>query len=224
MSSLFELKVVKTDGKQTWHTPGATRRIERQATLTCGQATHDGDQIINSDSELIYAKSEQKNTQLHRYVFVPNTTRHFLISANLRWALDEVVNGVAIAADHAERRGRRVVLVRVPENVDLLEGGAGDGVPVSLGVGNRWNTGAVGGTADRPAGLGNPHPLAWRNVIHSSAGSIHRLPEGVAGISDGRALEVWVTVHADEVCCSDDSVVGAVDPGGLDRVSTLLAK
>jgi hypothetical protein len=46
----------------------------------------------------------------------------------------KVVLRVAVVVKDTEARGLVVVLVRVPEHVDLVEGLAGNGTPVSLSV------------------------------------------------------------------------------------------
>jgi hypothetical protein len=51
-----------------------------------------------------------------------------------RLASVKVVDSVAIGIKDTKARGLVVVLVRVPEHVDLVEGLAGNGTPVSLGV------------------------------------------------------------------------------------------
>lgn len=46
----------------------------------------------------------------------------------------KIVDSVVVGVEDAEAGGLVVVLVRVPEDVDLVESLAGDGAPESLGV------------------------------------------------------------------------------------------
>jgi len=86
--------------------------------------------------------------------------------------------------------------------VDLLEGSAGDGVPVCLGVGDGGDGGTVVGAGNRPAGLGDPDPLARRNGVDLIAGGGDGVPEGGGGVADGCVLEVGCShALADGVEC-----------------------
>lgn len=102
----------------------------------------------------------------------------------------------------------------VPPGVVLAEGhGASDLVPVGLRVGKAGNALVLGGSADGPAGLGDPNGLA----CGGGGGVGQGLEEERAGITDGvghGVLKVWVRVHADEVGVPDDCVVRSVDPCG----------
>lgn len=124
----------------------------------------------------------------------------------------EIVDCVSVLIKDAKRRVLVVVLVRVPEDVDLVEGGAGDGAPVRLGVLDRSDGVAVVCAGVRPARLRDPDPLARADVVDGGAGGGDCVPEGRRGGADGRALEVGVGVYADEVRGFDDGCVGRVDP------------
>ena len=102
----------------------------------------------------------------------------------------KIVDSVAVAAKDTERRARGVVLVRIPEDVDLLERRASDRVPVSLSIGDRGNSRAVVGAGNRPASLGDPDPLARRNGVDLVASGGDGVPEGGGGVADGCVLEV----------------------------------
>jgi hypothetical protein len=64
--------------------------------------------------------------------FITETFLTSIPSNNL--ASVKIVDSVAVGVEDSKARGLVVVLVRVPEHVDLVEGLAGNGTPVSLGV------------------------------------------------------------------------------------------
>lgn len=102
----------------------------------------------------------------------------------------KIVDGVTIAVKDTKRRRSAVVLVRIPEDVDRLEGGAGHAAPVGLGVRHGGDSRTVVWARDRPAGLGNPDPFAGRYGVDLVAGSGNRVPESVVSIANGCVLEI----------------------------------
>lgn len=125
----------------------------------------------------------------------------------------EVVDGVTVGVDDTERGASSVVFIRIPEHVYLVKRRASNLRPVALGILNGSNRVAVVGARHRPASLGDPDPDTGVDSVYSIASSLDGLPEGGGTIVDGCALEVGVTVHADEVAGLDHGVVVAVDPG-----------
>ena len=132
----------------------------------------------------------------------------------------QIVDGFTVLAKHAKTWRVVVVLVHVPEDVNLLESLARYASPVGLGVLDTGDSSAVVSTAYRPASLGHPDPLARRDGVDSITGSGHALPESGCGVTNRTALEVRVAIHADKVAGLDDCVVGGVDPNRC--VSTAL--
>lgn len=49
------------------------------------------------------------------------------------------------------------------------------------------------GTRNRPAGLGDPNPLAGRDPVDCVASVFDRFPEDVGSIADGSVLEVRIS-------------------------------
>lgn len=84
--------------------------------------------------------------------------------------------------------------MNIPEDVDLLEGSAGDLLPECLSVLNTGDTIAVVWTADGPASLGDPNPLSRRDFIDNVSDLVDCAPEGVARVLDTASFEVRVCV------------------------------
>jgi hypothetical protein len=105
-----------------------------------------------------------------------------------------IIDGISIAINNTKTRRSLVILVDIPENVDLLERSTSDLLPVSLSILNAGNSIAVVGSTDGPAGFGDPYPFAGRDFVNDSADFVDGAPECVAGVFDAAAFEVWVCV------------------------------
>ena len=66
----------------------------------------------------------------------------------------------------------------------------------------------------RPAGLRNPKWGAGLVLVDGILSCLHALVKDSVGVFDRRVLEVWVSVHTDEVAGLNDSSIGTVDPSG----------
>lgn len=127
-----------------------------------------------------------------------------------------------------------VVLVRVPEDVHIVESLAGNGAPESLSVldgGDLYESQQINprntlkwegtysstrvGTRYGPSCLSDPDPLARADLVDSVPGVLNRLPEDLRRIADSCVLEVGV---------SEIVVSGKFDrSGGLIRHSPIHA-
>jgi hypothetical protein len=87
-----------------------------------------------------------------------------------------------------------VILVDIPENVDLLERSTSNLIPVGLSILDTGNSIAIVGSTDGPTGFGDPNPFAGRDLVDDSADFVDGAPECVAGVFDAAAFEIWICV------------------------------
>jgi len=118
-----------------------------------------------------------------------------------------IIDGLAVAINDTKARRRLIVLVNVPENVDLLESSTRDLLPESLSILNAGNTVAIVGSTDGPAGLGDPNPFARRDLVDDSADFVDGAPECVASVFDAAAFKVWVCICKKSVIRSSEAFV-----------------
>ena len=87
-----------------------------------------------------------------------------------------------------------VVLMDIPEDVDLLESRTSNLLPEGLSILNTGNSVAVVGSTDWPAGFSDPDPFARRDLVDNSTDFVDGAPECVAGVLDTASLKVWVCI------------------------------
>lgn len=121
----------------------------------------------------------------------------------------QVIDRLTIRIQHPKARRLLIVRQRIHERVRLVKRLAARAGEVGMSVSDRGLRGSRVRALDRPACLRYPNPLALRH----GAGIIHRFPEHVPGVVDACGLEVWVSVHAEEVNGAYDRGVGGIDPG-----------
>ena len=105
-----------------------------------------------------------------------------------------IIDGLAVTINDTKARRSLVVLVNIPENVNLLESSTSNLLPESLSILNAGDTIAIVGSTDWPAGFGDPNPFAGRDLVDDSTDFVDGTPEGVAGILDTAAFKVWVCI------------------------------
>lgn len=76
------------------------------------------------------------------------------------------------------------------------------------------------GTRYRPAGLGDPDPLAGRDTVDSITGISDGLPEDVGSIANSAVLEIRVAGHLVSISLSNQSIPGGL-PVHSDKVRSL---
>jgi len=118
-----------------------------------------------------------------------------------------IIDGLAVAINDTKARRSLVVLVNVPENVDLLESSTSDLFPEGLSILNAGDTIAIVGPTDGPAGFSDPNPFARRDLVDDSADFVDGAPECVAGVFDAAAFEVWVCICKQLVTRSSEAFV-----------------
>ena len=87
-----------------------------------------------------------------------------------------------------------VVLVDVPEDVNLFESSTGDLLPECLSILDAGNSIAIVWSTDGPAGFSDPDPFARRDFVDDTTDFVGGAPECVAGVFDTAAFKVWVCI------------------------------
>jgi len=105
-----------------------------------------------------------------------------------------IIDGLAVAINDTEAGRSLVILVNIPENVNLLESSTSDLLPESLSILDAGDTIAIVGSTDWPSGFSDPNPFARRDLVDDSADFVDGAPECVAGVFDAAAFKVWVCV------------------------------
>jgi hypothetical protein len=105
-----------------------------------------------------------------------------------------IIDGISVAVNNTKARRSLVILVDIPENVDLLERSTSNLLPVGLSILDTGNSIAIVGSTDGPTGFGDPNPFAGRDLVDDSADFVDGAPECVAGVFDAAAFEIWICV------------------------------
>lgn len=105
-----------------------------------------------------------------------------------------------------------VILKSEPPSVGNTEKWAGNGVPVSLGIGNGRNSEVLSWSRYGPSTLGDPNRLGANCVL----GVGESLVEERGSVLDTiglSVLEVWVGVESNPVTVGDNLSGGRINPG-----------
>lgn len=124
----------------------------------------------------------------------------------------EVVDSMAIPVNDTEAGRLLIILVNIPEHMDLVECRAANLSPKGLCILNTGHSIAVLGSTDGPACLGDPDPFARRHLVDDIADLVDGCPKSVSCCLNGASLEVRIGVHTNKIRSCDHLCVGRINP------------